>query len=76
MIKNDMIRIDATALSRSALIGVIDDFVLREGTDYGEQALSLDAKRAQVLAQLDNGVAEIWFDPNSETVTLRLRDAP
>ncbi len=71
-----MIKIDAQLLSESALLGVIDDFILREGTDYGEHEQSLETKRAQVRAQLDEGCAEIWFDQETETVTLRRRDDP
>ncbi|MEM1432420.1 MAG: YheU family protein [Pseudomonadota bacterium] len=71
-----MIKIEVDALSADALIGVIDDFVLREGTEYGTTEVSLEHKRAEVLAQLDSGAAEIWFDPQTESVTLRLRDAP
>lgn len=69
-----MIKIDATLLSEEALLGVIDDFVLREGTDYGEHEASLEGKRAAVRRQLDAGLAEIWFDEDTETVTLRRRD--
>jgi uncharacterized protein YheU (UPF0270 family) len=71
-----VVKVDPSLLSESALLGVIDDFILREGTDYGERELSLDSKRAQVRAQLDAGSAEIWFDPQSETVTLHPRDKP
>jgi uncharacterized protein YheU (UPF0270 family) len=69
-----VIRIEAKHLSEAALIGVIDDFILREGTDYGEHEHSLAEKRIQVRAQLDAGQTDIWFDPETETVTLRLRD--
>lgn len=71
-----MIKVEPSSISTTALHGIVDDFVLREGTDYGELEWSLSQKRAQVLAQLDSGVAEIWFDPQTETVTLRLRDTP
>ncbi|MEO0422492.1 MAG: YheU family protein [Pseudomonadota bacterium] len=71
-----MIKIDSQLLSEDALVGVIDDFILREGTDYGQHELTLEAKREQVRAQLDAGSAEIWFDPDSETVTLRRADDP
>lgn len=67
-----MIKISPTDLSEAALLGVIDDFVLREGTDYGDGATSLAGKRDAVLAQLAAGTAQIWFDPASESVTLRL----
>jgi uncharacterized protein YheU (UPF0270 family) len=59
-------------LSEQALHGVIESFVLREGTDYGEREYSLEQKVAQVRAQLARGQARILFDPQSNTVTLEL----
>jgi hypothetical protein len=51
---------------------VIESFVLREGTDYGEREHSLEQKVSQVRAQLEHGQACILFDPESNTVTLML----
>jgi uncharacterized protein YheU (UPF0270 family) len=51
---------------------VIESFVLREGTDYGEREHSLDEKVAQVRAQLERGQARILFDPQSNTVTIEV----
>jgi uncharacterized protein YheU (UPF0270 family) len=51
---------------------VIESFVLREGTDYGERECSLEQKVAQVRAQLERGQARILFDPESSTVTIEL----
>jgi uncharacterized protein YheU (UPF0270 family) len=59
-------------LSPEALLGVIESFVLREGTDYGEREHSLEQKVAQVRAQLERGLARILFDPETQTVTLEL----
>jgi uncharacterized protein len=59
-------------LSAEALRGVIESFVLREGTDYGEREYSLEQKVAHVRAQLERGQARILFDPESNTVTLTL----
>ena len=39
-------------LEESTLYNVLDSFILREGTDYGRQELSLEEKRARLLAQL------------------------
>jgi len=55
-------------LSPEALRGVIESFVLREGTEYGERDVPLETKIAQVLRQIERGEAQIVFDPNSETV--------
>jgi uncharacterized protein YheU (UPF0270 family) len=54
---------------------VIESFVLREGTDYGEREYSLEQKVAQVRAQLELGQARILFDPESNTVTLEVAPA-
>ena len=57
-----------TELSEDALRGVLESFVLREGTEYGARDFSLDEKVAHVLKQLRRGEAQIVFDPGSETV--------
>ena len=55
-------------LSPEALRGVIEAFVLREGTEYGERDVPLDVKVAQVLRQLQRGEAHIVFDLESEQI--------
>jgi uncharacterized protein YheU (UPF0270 family) len=57
-------------LSVELLRAVIESFVLREGTDYGDRELSLDEKVARMMAQLKSGDANIVFDPESESVTI------
>jgi len=57
-------------LSEDALRGVLESFVLREGTEYGERDVSLDQKVAQVTRQLRRGEAQIVFDPGTETVDI------
>jgi len=57
-------------LSASALKGVIESYVLREGTDYGERDVPFESKVAQVRRQLESGEATIFFDPASETVDI------
>ena len=41
-----------TELSEEALRGVVESFVLREGTEYGEREFSLDQKVDHVFRQL------------------------
>lgn len=65
-----MLEIPFQQLSRDALTGVIDDFVLREGTDYGNVEVSMEKKREDVLRQLKNGQAKIVFEPETESITL------
>ena len=57
-----------TELSQDALRGVLESFVLREGTEYGERDVSLDQKVAQVTRQLQRGEAQIVFDPETESI--------
>jgi uncharacterized protein len=57
-------------LSEDALRGVLESFVLREGTEYGERDFSLDQKVAQVTRQLRRGEAHIVFDPQTETIDI------
>jgi uncharacterized protein YheU (UPF0270 family) len=57
-----------TELAAELLRAVIESFVLREGTDYGEKEFSLDQKVARVNRQLERGEAQIVFDPDTETV--------
>ena len=67
---SEPIRIPHEELSPGALRGVIESFVLREGTEYGARDYSLDEKVDQVLEQLRRGDAHILFDPATESVTL------
>jgi uncharacterized protein YheU (UPF0270 family) len=57
-------------LSAAALRGVLESFVLREGTDYGEREASLDQKVAQVLRQLERGEAQIVFDAALQSIDI------
>jgi uncharacterized protein YheU (UPF0270 family) len=59
-----------TELSSDALQAVIESFVLREGTDYGNSEYSLQQKVAQVMRQLERGEAQIVFDPNTESIDI------
>ncbi len=58
-------------LAAETLDRVIESFVLREGTDYGDHSYSLADKVLHVRAQLDAGDAELFFDPATETIDIR-----
>lgn len=57
-----------TELAADLLHAVVESYVLREGTDYGEKEFSLEEKVAHVINQLKRGDAQIVFDPETETV--------
>jgi uncharacterized protein YheU (UPF0270 family) len=54
-------------LSSATLTAVIEEFVLREGTDYGAQEYSLNDKVAQVRKQLEIGEVKINFDAGNQS---------
>ena len=70
------VKIPYDQLSPEALQGVIEEFVTRDGTDYGEVEVPLGTKIAQVLAQLKSGNAVIVFDQETESCTVLRSDDP
>ncbi|GAA5316504.1 MAG: YheU family protein [Candidatus Pelagadaptatus aseana] len=60
-------------LSSEALNGLVEEFITREGTDYGLQEISLTDKVAQVLTQIKQGDVVIVFDAGMESVSLMTR---
>ena len=58
-------------LSPEALHRVIEAFITREGTDYGEHDIPLVTKVLQVRKQLDEGTAVIVYDQETESCTMQ-----
>lgn len=67
------VEVPLTALSEAALAGVIEGFILREGTDYGEQETPHRLKVEQVRRQLERGEIVIVYDLTQQSVTLMTR---
>ena len=65
-------KIPYTELSQEALLGVMDAFILREGTDYGHEEITIDQKRSRVLSMLQSGEAEIVFYQGSDHIDIVL----
>ncbi|MGO2130216.1 MAG: YheU family protein [Pseudoalteromonas prydzensis] len=57
-------------LDKDTLYNLIESYVLREGTDYGEQEFSIESKVAQVSQQLNSGEAMVFFSELHESVTI------
>ena len=57
-------------LSQQALFSIIEAFILREGTDYGEIEVSLNDKIAQVHQQLVQGYLVLVFSELHQTVNI------
>ncbi len=63
-------------LSPGALQGVIEEFVSREGTDYGEREVSPETSFRQVRHKLEKGLAVLIYDDETETTNIFLADNP
>ncbi len=57
-------------LAADTLRALVEEFITREGTDYGDVEFALVNKVAQVMAQLEAGQVVIVFDPAQESVSL------
>ncbi|GAA6153390.1 YheU family protein [Pseudoteredinibacter isoporae] len=57
-------------LATETLNAVLESFALREGTDYGEQEISLERKLEQLRRQLKSGELFLCFDEPSESINL------
>ena len=58
------------SLQEETLNNIITEFVLTEGTEYGEQDIPLTEKIAQVKNQLAKGSALIVYSELHETVNI------
>jgi uncharacterized protein len=59
-----------TELTGETLRAVIEAFVLREGTEYGSREFALEEKVAHVRSQLERGIAQIVYDPESQSIDI------
>lgn len=57
-------------LSAEGLRGLVEEYITREGTDYGHQEVSLERKVEQVMAQLRDGTAVVSYDPETDSATI------
>ncbi|MDD1782142.1 YheU family protein [Enterovibrio sp. ZSDZ35] len=54
------------------LKSLVEHFVLREGTDYGEQEISFEQKVEQVLLLIKNREAVVVYSELHETIDIKL----
>ena len=57
-------------ISDEALHGLINEFILREGTDYGAREFTLIEKHAQIKKQLASGHILIVFETVEQTASI------
>jgi|TARA_Y100000310_G_scaffold343671_1_gene452393 hypothetical protein len=63
-------RIPHDQLSTEALNGIIEEFITREGTDYGQREALLEEKARQIRAQIARGEVIIVYDADSQSCNL------
>ncbi|KAF0155727.1 MAG: hypothetical protein FD159_2028 [Syntrophaceae bacterium] len=68
--------IPVNKLSAKALQGVIEEFISRNGTDYGAVEASLETMFRQVKSKLKDGSVVLVFDDETETTNIFLADDP
>ena len=66
------IQIPRDTITPHAFDGLVEEFVTRDGTDYGFAERTLDEKKSAVIALINRGDAVIVFDPDSETCNIVL----
>jgi uncharacterized protein YheU (UPF0270 family) len=59
-------------LAVETLTAIIEEFISREGTDYGAHETSLEKKVQQVMNQLKRGDIVVTFDPESQSCDLQV----
>lgn len=57
-------------VEKDTLVSLVQAYVLQEGTEYGEQDVSLETKVQQVLNQLHCGEALLLYSELHETVNI------
>jgi len=61
-------------LSKSALQALIEDFVTRDGTDYGLDEMSMQEKTEHLLVLLETGELLISYNEETESCGLVTKD--
>ncbi len=57
-------------LPEQTLLAVIEEFISREGTDYGHREYTLDEKVEKVKSQLVKGEIKLLFDLETSSCNL------
>ena len=68
--EEDPVEVPYTNLSPEALRGLVEEFVTRQGTDYGLQEKTLDEKVADVMRQFKRKEVKVVFDAKSQTANI------
>ncbi|MBM9603494.1 YheU family protein [Desulfopila inferna] len=64
------VRIPCDQLEPDILLALVEEFITREGTDYGEWEVPLEKMIGEVVDQLKTGKAVIIYDQISQTCNI------
>ena len=65
-----MIKIPIESLDRSIIFSIIEEFVLREGTDYGANEVNFQSKIDEIYRKLESDEYSISYDESTESCTI------
>lgn len=68
----EFLEIPAERLSKEALHALIEEFILREGTDYGHSDKTLQQKKITLQRQLSIGQVRVVYSTLTEDTSLIL----
>ena len=65
-----MIKIPIESLDRSIIFSIIEEFVSREGTDYGAYEVNFQSKIDEIYRKLESDEYSISYDESTESCTI------
>lgn len=69
-----IIIIPISDISSEALKGLLEEYVSRDGTDYGAVEASIDEKIEDLRKQLDSGELKILFNEETREFDIAMRE--
>lgn len=63
--------VDHRLLQPETLRALVEEFITREGTDYGTREATFETKVDQVMRLLDVGKAKVVFDAETQSCDIR-----
>lgn len=66
----DAVEVPYASLQADTLRAVVEEFITRAATDYGERERTLEEKVVDVMRQLQRREAVVIFDPRTDTVNI------
>ena len=69
-VREEGVEVPYERLDPETLKNLVEEFVSRDGTNWGDVDGALENKVAQVMSQLRNRKAKVVFDLNSQTANI------